>query len=232
MSGEFGDEGFVFGGFFHHKVERAFEDLSGGEGRAAKAWLGVFETLVPVARAISYEEAGDSSEVYPIEETVKALPKLRDALWHLDRLVAPTLTAEVRVFLECVGPTLPAPEWSTLPGTPGTFGSRYGRVVIQVTREQHEELRNSRVWRRGLAAYVQDWVMKQPSGFGPVAGIDGWWLESEGFTVGGPTVRLVFGAKSESRIATERIEAIVAAHQAGDVDGVAALLDKWASEGQ
>jgi len=77
MSGEFGSD---IGGYFHSKIGYAVDDCTAGRDELTRLWgdfLGAFE---PVSRAISWSEAGDSSEVDTIMASMAQVPRIEAAL--------------------------------------------------------------------------------------------------------------------------------------------------------
>jgi hypothetical protein len=85
VSGEFGD---YQGGYFHTKIENAAADLTGGSGALTRLWAPVLEAFTPVARAISWHEASDSDESYPIEATIEHMDAIKAALKRVEDHVA------------------------------------------------------------------------------------------------------------------------------------------------
>lgn len=86
MSGEFGTYG---GGYFHSRIADDALDLSGGRCEITRKWGRFFKEFAPVARAISWCEACDSDESYPISETLHQMRKMREALDEIEAYLDP-----------------------------------------------------------------------------------------------------------------------------------------------
>lgn len=85
MSGEFGEYQY---GYFHNKIESAAEDALTSKSELVKLWGKILEDISVVAKTISYYEAGDSSFAEPVFQTAVCLPKIKDKLKEIDRLMA------------------------------------------------------------------------------------------------------------------------------------------------
>ena len=86
MSGEFGQ---YAQGYFHTQMEYAAEDLEDARSEIAKKWGVFFREFVPVAKAISWNEACDSGEDAPIFETLERMDRLQEALNDIKQTLQP-----------------------------------------------------------------------------------------------------------------------------------------------
>lgn len=86
MSGEFGRHE---SGYFHTQMEAAAEDLRGGRFEITRAWAQFFENFKVIADAISYAEAGDSGQHWPIMETMARMQVLKNSLIAVEEYVEP-----------------------------------------------------------------------------------------------------------------------------------------------
>lgn len=86
MSGEFGTCG---SGYFHTQIDNAADDLASGSEAMTRAWAPFFDAFRPVAKAICWVEASDSSPAHSIEETIARLPALKAALAQVEAFVEP-----------------------------------------------------------------------------------------------------------------------------------------------
>ncbi len=75
MSREFGSDA---SGYFHQQMQNAADDCLDGRDKLTKLWGAFFKEFYDVAYAISTSEAGDSGPDFPILETIKKLPALKD----------------------------------------------------------------------------------------------------------------------------------------------------------
>lgn len=95
MSGEFGS---YEGGYFHSQIDAMAIDLANGREPLTRAWAPFFETFKPVATAISYVEACDSSPARSILATLDHIAKLKAALAQVEAHVEPySVVARVAV---------------------------------------------------------------------------------------------------------------------------------------
>lgn len=88
MSREFGDEHYYSKGFMHERVRQAAEVCWGSRSELTQTFGQLLDELAEVAYAISTAEAGDSTEAYPILETIERLPLIRRRVDALDAFVA------------------------------------------------------------------------------------------------------------------------------------------------
>jgi hypothetical protein len=94
MPGQFGN---YQPGWFWVQVEMSVLDLAGGKDALSRKWAEFFHAFAPVAKAISWSEAGDSGPDYPIRETIKQLPELKKRLADIENFAA---EAAVRVGMK------------------------------------------------------------------------------------------------------------------------------------
>ena len=85
MSGEFGS---YYSGYFDSQIKYATDDLRGGELATTRLWAKFFEELQPVAGAIAYAEASDTSEAHAIVTIVQQMPRLKQALDEIDKAMS------------------------------------------------------------------------------------------------------------------------------------------------
>ena len=71
MSREFGE---YIGGYFHHKIDHATDDLRHANYELHKKLVPFFESLYKVAYQISNVEAGDSGEYASVDALRKQIP--------------------------------------------------------------------------------------------------------------------------------------------------------------
>lgn len=84
MSGEFGQYN---SGYFHTQMGYAAEDLASGSDALSREWAVFFKEFVPIAHAISWSEACDSSPAYPITETINRIGRLQEILGQIEKHV-------------------------------------------------------------------------------------------------------------------------------------------------
>lgn len=82
MSREFGE---YIGGYFHHKIDHAADDLRHANYELHKKLVPFFESLYKVAYQISNVEAGDSGEYASREALKKQIPVMVAQLEKLQK---------------------------------------------------------------------------------------------------------------------------------------------------
>lgn len=82
MSREFGD---YIGGYFHHKIDHATDDLRHAHFKLHKKLVPFFESLYKVAYQISNVEAGDSGEYASVDALKEQIPVMILELESLHR---------------------------------------------------------------------------------------------------------------------------------------------------
>ncbi len=88
MSREFGSYNNC--GYFHTKVESAADDcLREGHFTITRLWGEVLRSMETIAYAISSAEASDSSEGYPIIQSMQDLARVKDALKGVEDYLKP-----------------------------------------------------------------------------------------------------------------------------------------------
>ncbi len=86
MPGEFGS---FQPGYFWVQVEMSALDLASGKDTLTRKWGQFFFTFAPVAKAVCWSEAGDSSPDHAILETIKHLPEIKKRLADIENFVRP-----------------------------------------------------------------------------------------------------------------------------------------------
>lgn len=86
MSGEFGS---YKNGYFWYQMQIAAMDCLEGDEEITKLWGEFLREFEPIAKAISWCEAGDSSVSYPICTTMNALPRLKRRLADIEKYLEP-----------------------------------------------------------------------------------------------------------------------------------------------
>lgn len=84
MSREFGE---YIGGYFHHKIDHATDDLRHANFELHKKLVPFFESLYKVAYQISNVEAGDSDEYASIDALREQIPVMITELEKLRKEV-------------------------------------------------------------------------------------------------------------------------------------------------
>jgi len=85
MSYEFGN---YFGGYFHHKIASAKEDLEiEATMELHKKLIPLFDSLYEISFAISAVEAGDSGEERSIQSLAKNLPLMRKQIENIESYI-------------------------------------------------------------------------------------------------------------------------------------------------
>ena len=101
MSGEFGE---YDGGYFHDRINICVEDLQDAELESSRLWGVALEAFAPVARSISWAEAGDSSEERILHSSMEARDYYRAESERIARKYA-RLTSTVQ-HARAIGPWL------------------------------------------------------------------------------------------------------------------------------
>jgi hypothetical protein len=96
-------------GYFHYQIDLAAQDCRGGHDEMTRLWGEFLAVFRDVSYAIASSEAGDSSESFTVKETIKAMPKMREALDQIEKCAQeksnPVNTfdeREKRLILNCV----------------------------------------------------------------------------------------------------------------------------------
>jgi hypothetical protein len=82
MSREFGES---IGGYFHHKIDHATDDLRYANIELHKKLIPFFESLYKVAYQISNVEAGDSGEYASIDALKEQIPVMINELEKIQK---------------------------------------------------------------------------------------------------------------------------------------------------
>lgn len=85
MSGEFGS---YSSGYFYTQMEIAAEDCKSGSDQLTRLWGDFFEAFYPVAKAISWSEAGDTGAYRPILVNIEKQNALRNALANIEKYLS------------------------------------------------------------------------------------------------------------------------------------------------
>ena len=86
MSREFGS---YSAGYFHYQMETAAEDCKSGNDELTRLWGEFFEEFKHIAYAIASSEAGDSGADFPIYETMRNLPSIKDKIAKIEEYIQP-----------------------------------------------------------------------------------------------------------------------------------------------
>ena len=86
MSGEFGSYGT---GYFDDLIRLCADDATGAGFAITRRWGEVLEAFVPIARALAYAEASDSSEADAILESIKCIGQVKLALQQVQEYLYP-----------------------------------------------------------------------------------------------------------------------------------------------
>jgi hypothetical protein len=91
-----GQWGYYQPGWFWAQVQMTAVTLASGKNELTRKWGTVFEVLSPIARAIAWSEAGDSSLEDSVRETLKHLPELKRRLAEIESYAARHQEIEAR----------------------------------------------------------------------------------------------------------------------------------------
>jgi hypothetical protein len=81
MSREFGE---YVGGYFHNKIQSAYEDCKGSGNKLTQMWGEFLEEFYDVAYEIANFEASDSGLYAPIMESIKQVPVMQKKLAEIE----------------------------------------------------------------------------------------------------------------------------------------------------
>jgi hypothetical protein len=84
-----GDFGSYQPGWFWVQVEVSALDLASGRDILTRKWGQFFQAFAPVAKAVCWSEAGDSSPDHAMLETIKQLPEIKKRLADIENFVRP-----------------------------------------------------------------------------------------------------------------------------------------------
>lgn len=207
MSGEFGDYGNC--GYFDSKIRNAAEDAEGGHYPFTRLWAKFLRPLAEVARAIAYNEAGDSGDEYPLRATWEKLPELRSALWQIEGAVRVVDLAMVD-GARAVTSELPTP----------LYDAQRQRISLLVPRS----LKAGRVLDALLLRHVEDFAHRLRLEGKPVD--YSWRLASSGGACDAAAWTYTYEPRSRdsvARAALEEVRGILG--RGGTVDEVRAVVD-------
>ena len=207
MSGEFGSCDM----FFHEKIRGASADAEDGRYEITRAWGKVLAAIAPVAKAISWAEASDSSQESPLRESVAQMPAIREALAHVEDLTEAIRDEAIAVMLATNQDRLPEPTMN------GEIIELYAPRLSGLKDHEYS------LWREALTRYVTEWYRKSGK-------YRTWKLRSYGGAAGGSGMTYRFEPATSDEAARRSMLAIKAAlarHERVYGEEVNSIVQRW-----